>query len=1057
MLRSFWLYAVAICCLASACSSDPAVVGGEPDAPDMDVNAPVDCANFVIQEGSAPINCDEIDKCDPQQINQRVICSFCDPRYNNVAPGECGPEPDAVVPGPGPGPDPVGQESCMSCHNNAGDGEPLYSGGGISNPHPFPGADNISCTGCHGGRGDAGGKDFAHVPPPPEIMGPNFGNNDNHLIQDQVAYFNRLTLSGIDKMTQSYSYTERPGETFTPYDYLAFINPGDLRAVDQGMGCANGQGCHGDQHGAWVKGSTIATTNGLFSATRFLVGVKNRIPGNRPENSRAADDDSDTLSDSSPRAVTNPAYVENERLTGEIGSLVEQPELAQFDGAAGGPMYNNGVYDANTLANHIIDDPAEGPINTIRSGSPLETLVDEQVNITCGDCHLYSAGNNNRYADYRSSGCTACHMEYSYDGRSRSTDRNVNKTEPLDPDNIAAPERAHVSAHQIRNIAKVNPDGSFTPGIEDRACVGCHQGSNRTVLQYWGIRLDQNQDVTNNQQYPDNPDDFTDTAQDTRLYDPSVVVNGVVQGNNTFNNREAAQYLLYEDYDADGRDDTPPDLHYEAGLGCIDCHGSRDLHGGTAGDATSGKIQSRQDQGTAVQCESCHGNAEEYAETKPCRDYNGNSRECVIDRFGNPLRHTYKDPDGHYYLISRLTSNRHYIVQTRDTVIDSNVTNPLPGQQRIIYNARASYSMGRADGNNNGTGTGPQQANYANRSFSHLDSLDCASCHASWTNNCMGCHLATEYNANPAEYFFSNITGERILLKENAADFVYQSPVMMYLGVNSRGKVTQMSPAEKVFWRYVDLNGNTSDVFAFADRLGEGNNPRVVNGLQTFPALSQNQMMPHSIRGKVTADNEGPRYCVACHITTDALDNFGAEYEDFLNNYNNQNFANINFNVLQQHIGQNPGNQLNSPFFPHMASGQGTALFLFDDEGCPVNPLDDNDNRQNCNNESPQDRFNNQVNNVAYDLDRVVEANGVSNASNSHPIQKINEAGQGFNQERAERDGARFGNKMAGSLGQATIDKLAGDPNSQYRLILDTWIDADGQPGGELQNLIINQ
>ena len=70
-------------------------------------------------------------------------------------------------------------------------------------------------------------------------------------------------------------------------------------------------------------------------------------------------------------------------------------------------MYNNGVYDADTLANHIINDPAEGPINTIRSGSPLETLIDEQVNITCGDCHLYSAGNNNRYADYRSSGCTA--------------------------------------------------------------------------------------------------------------------------------------------------------------------------------------------------------------------------------------------------------------------------------------------------------------------------------------------------------------------------------------------------------------------------------------------------------------------------------------------------------------------------------------------------------------------------------------------------------------------------------------------------------------------------
>ena len=47
--------------------------------------------------------------------------------------------------------------------------------------------------------------------------------------------------------------------------------------------------------------------------------------------------------------------------------------------------------------------------------------------------------------------------------------------------------------------------------------------------------------------------------------------------------------------------------------------------------------------------------------------------------------------------------------------------------------------------------------------------------------------------------------------------------------------------------------------------------------------------------------------------------------------------------------------------------------------------------------------FNNQVNNVAYDLDRVVEANGVSNAANTHPMQDVNEPGQGFNQDRADR------------------------------------------------------
>ena len=57
-------------------------------------------------------------------------------------------------------------------------------------------------------------------------------------------------------------------------------------------------------------------------------------------------------------------------------------------------------------------------------------------------------------------------------------------------------------------------------GIDDYACAGCHQGSNRTVMQYWGIRLDQNEDVHNGVQYPVDPVTFETTAGDTRLFDP---------------------------------------------------------------------------------------------------------------------------------------------------------------------------------------------------------------------------------------------------------------------------------------------------------------------------------------------------------------------------------------------------------------------------------------------------------------------------------------------------------------------------------------------------------
>lgn len=999
--------------------------GGQPPQPEAGVNqppvqpAPMEGCDAYEYQGTV-FNCDQLDRCNETDFKYRLGCCECDPRYCNPDPTCEDPDEMPVDPPDDPmNPPPQNAESCMQCHNGAAQRND-YSGAGIGNPHPFPGASSIPCTGCHGGNGDGAGRAGSHVPPPPEIGDRNYqANNDK-------AFFNRVTLAGIDRLGPD-PYAGPGGAMYSNLDYLEFVNPGDLRVVSAGRGCGQ-QGCHFDEHAQWVPRSVLATTTGLFSATRFLVGVDNRIPDYRGDQNS-----SDTLADSAPRAVSNPGFNAANAEIGEVGRLVEQPELAQFNG----PMRDNGNYIAANLNNHIIDanqDPQKP--NRVRANSPLETLIDEQVTITCGNCHLWSAGDNNRYADFRSSGCTACHMEYSYDGRHAGFDPNVPRDEPADPDAIAAGERAHTLAHQIRNVAKILPNGAFVRGISDRACVGCHQGSNRTVLQFWGIRLDQNEDLTNEFQYPANPFDFENTAQDQRLY------NAAVQ-NNTFNGRNANQYILTEDYDNDQRDDTPPDLHYEAGLGCIDCHGSRDLHGGTEGDASSGEIRSRQDQATAIQCESCHGSVESFAGTVPCTTYNGDEAECAVDSRGNALRHVVKDAGGHYWLTSRLDGQRHYVPQTRDITILSQRTHPITSQQ--LYSPKASYAMGRTDGNQQ-TGTGPIQTdpNLYSDNFSHLDVMDCQSCHASWTNNCIGCHLANQYNANPADYFFSNVTGERILLEETAADFVYQSPVMQYLGVNSHGKITKISPAEKVFWRFVDFNGDTSDVFTFSDRLGEGNNP-ALGGRNDFPALSMNQMMPHSIRGAVDGNNEGPTYCVGCHVNVDMINNADlmAQYDAFVAAYDNQDFANIDFNVLQTEIGLNTGNQNNSPFFVRMMAGLGTGLFLFDNNGCPVNPLDNNANRQFCN-DAPANLFADLVNNVTYDLDRIVEFNGIPNSSNAHPRLRL---------QGAQRSGATNGT-MAGPLGSQTLQRLVGGDNIYNALILDSWIDADGNDQGDAANYI---
>ena len=905
-------------------------------------------------------------------------------------------------------------EGCMLCHNGSFKND--YAGPDIENPHPFSGAQNITCTKCHGGDPLASTKDGAHVPVPPFI------GDRTQLAVDPAAYFNRLTLTGIDKLPD---YTNADGsKTFTSLQYLQFINPGDLRVVSQQMGCGNA-GCHADKHAQWVVRSVLATETGFFSGAMYAAGIENQVPENRGFFQ-------DTAADLSFRAVQNPGVTPDENKVGVVGRLIEFPVRSQFGGTEPDSLFLNDDYLSANLPDSI--DPAT---NRVRAGSPLANLYHEMVAFTCGDCHLGSAGANNRYGDFRSSGCTACHMIYSPDGKSRSRDKKVRKNEPANPDQIAAPERPHVEQHMIVSTAKTLPDGRQVQGIPDRACAGCHQGSNRTVMQYWGIRLDQNQDLVNGFQYPAQPVTFTNTANDPRLFDPNV-------GNNTFNGRNANQYILEEDYDGDGRDDTPPDVHYAAGMGCIDCHGSRDLHNGTEGDPTSGQIVSRHNQSVGIQCESCHGRVDSYAATVSCTTYDDQPAQCAVDRFGNPLRHVTKDPQtGEYFLKSRLTGKIHYVSQTRDVVVNTGKTNPLRNNEPV-YNPKASYAMGRADGNDQ-TGIGPLQNDPAKvtSGFSHTDTMDCVSCHASWTNNCIGCHLGGQYDDNPANFFFSNITGERIVFFQANADFTYQTPVPFQLGVGPNNRITQTSPSTEVFFRYTDRLGVESQVFLFTDRNGNGNNPNNP-GANVHPAGGHNVMMAHSIRGAVDNNNEGVRYCVACHLTTDALANYGTEYDQFRTALFNNDYSSLDFNLLRDHIGLNTSNQLNSPIWVNMVAGLGSGLFLFDETGCPVNPLDNNANRQYCPNGAPAANFDPAtVNNVVrYDLDRIVETNGVSNASSNHPLWEAGVVSQ-------HRDGA-LNPRLSGTLGARLVNRLA-DPNTG--IVLDSWLDADGNGVGKAGQL----
>lgn len=888
-------------------------------------------------------------------------------------------------------------QSCMQCHNGSLEND--YSGPGIENPHPFTGASTILCTTCHGGNPDGTDLASSHVPPPPQIGDEAFQTTN------AKAYFNRLTLAGIDKFPD---YVV-DGRHYTALDYLQFINPGDLRVTSQGKSCGS---CH-TNHAASVSDSLLATEAGIWSGATFSIGMDSMVPEN-------AGLHQGTASDLAFRAAEDPQFNLTTAVVGAISRLIETPVYSVFGQTGANKIFNNPAYDAAQLNDDVHPD------GRVVTGSPLANLFVEQVSFTCGDCHLGSAGANNRAGDFRSSGCSACHMPYSLGGRAGTADPNILKTEPLDPDDIDEPERPHPRSHRIASVAKTGTDGLPVPGINDHTCAGCHQGSNRTVMQYWGIRLDQNADVRNNRQYPANPVTNRTTFGDTRLFDPLV-------DNHTFNGRNHNQYLLEEDYDGDGRDDTPADVHYEAGMGCVDCHGSNDMHGGNVDDPDR-PLLSRMEQNVSIRCENCHGTVDSYATTQSGTTYDGTAAQLAVDGKGNALRHVYKTPDGRYWLKSRLDGQIHYLPQTRDTVVNSGKTHPTTSEP--IYSEKASYAMGRIDSDAS-NGTGPKQVSGISGGFAHTDNMDCVACHGSWTNTCMGCHLSGEYNTGNN---FSNVTGERIVYKQRTADFTYQSPLFFQLGVNTRGRITQFSANTKIFFQWEDRNNNLSRRFGFIDRKGGGTGP----GTSGFPSLSHNSIMAHSIRGKVEPTKEGPRYCATCHLTSTGLATYGAEYDAFRTALNDHDFGALDFQLLKQHFGRNTGNQMNSPLFPHMVAGLGTGLFLFDEFGAPVNPLDTHTDRKGTDNVPPSTVFD--PNRVFYDLDRIVQPSGVANGSNAHAWVDSTVAATA----PALRDGATDPD-MAGPLGATIIRKLTDPVNG---VVLDSWLDANGVPQGGAGGLL---
>ena len=210
-------------------------------------------------------------------------------------------------------------ETCMVCHNGSQHDD--YAGSGLENPHPFPGAATLQCTTCHGGNPRGTTAETAHVPPPPEIGDEEFQE------RNATAYFNRLTLTGIDKFDDYVVDGQSPTR---PIDYLQFVNPGDLRVVIQGRPLVRELPPRRTRS-VWPR-VLLATETGHASPERCTPsGVENQVTD------QIAGLYEDTAADLAFRAVVDPDFVFDATRDGCGGGAHRVPRVQRAGRPEGRP------------------------------------------------------------------------------------------------------------------------------------------------------------------------------------------------------------------------------------------------------------------------------------------------------------------------------------------------------------------------------------------------------------------------------------------------------------------------------------------------------------------------------------------------------------------------------------------------------------------------------------------------------------------------------------------------------------------------------------------------
>ena len=724
---------------------------------------------------------------------------------------------------------------CITCHQNVGD------------PHGKETL-HLGCCDCHGGDPTAVVKEQAHVPP-------------------------RYPNAWVTSANPVRSYTLLNHET---PEFIRFVNPGDLRIAHLSCGTS---GCHAKEvadnrssmmaHGCMLWGAALYN-NGSYPIKQARFGESystNGAPQRLQTFPPPTEEEIRTKGvvpflDPLPRyEISQPGNIlrifeRGGRFRPEVGI----PEREEEPGRPRTRLSDRGLGTQNRT------DP-------VFIGLQKTRLLDPTTNFL---------GTNDHPGDYRSSGCSSCHVIYANDrwavtsgpyasaghrGLSQNPDPMIPKDEP---------------GHPIQH--------RFTSAIPTSQCNVCHIHPGTSVLNsysgftWWDEETDGELMYPAKQKHPtaeeyvqglmNNPDEASIRGN---WSDPQFL-------ENVWELNKQTRHTQFADFHGHGwvfravfRKDrkgtlldhrgakleqvtnaqlqaamTPPtqqerctgkqrdgvpvhlmDIHLEKGMHCIDCHFTQDVHG-------NGKLYQEVRAAIEIQCIDCHGTATQRPNlltTGPAAPPDGHNLAALRTPFGKRRFERRGDKLIQNSMVEKdLSWEIKQVVDTVDPQSEHyNEKSRLA--KTVRFGADGKLAWGDVPGGDE-------------RNCAHSNgNMSCIVCHTSWNPSCFGCHLPQKANLKlPQLHNDGDVT-------RNFVAYIFQTLRDDVYMLARDGDVTgnRIGPARSSCAIHVgSYNQNRESIYVQQQTIS-------AEGLSGI-AFSTN--VPHTVRGKGET-----KMCTDCHVS----------------------------------------------------------------------------------------------------------------------------------------------------------------------------------------------